>query len=145
MTRPARPGVPPAAIELLRSARRGLDEATGEKLAPARYVKAHLAALRAAAAVVAANDGGSTRRRRGPHSVWSLLPEALPGVPELAEWANYFAAGAGKREAAEAGLPGAASAQDADKHVRDAETFFSIVEATLGVQMPSELPLEPTG
>jgi len=46
--------VAPSALALLESARHGLAAAEGEASAGARYVSAHLAALRAAAAVVAA-------------------------------------------------------------------------------------------
>ena len=63
---------------------------------------------------------------------------ALPRVvlladvaPELGEWAAFFAAGARKRAAAEAGLPSAATEREADDLVREAETFLGVVEATL--------------
>jgi hypothetical protein len=129
--RPAPRRRPPAsAMSLLQTARRGLVEAA-ESAAPAlRYVAAHLAALRAAAAVLAAraNPGGGGRGK--PRSVWVLLPEA---EPELREWAAFFAAGAGKRAAAEAGLPRAVTADEADELLRDAEIFVSVVETTLGV------------
>jgi len=104
----ARPGphrcrVAPSALALLESARCGLAGAVQESGAGARYVAAHLAALRAAAAVVAARSAPGTvpRRRGAPRSVWELLPRVEPA---LAEWAAFFAAGAGKRAAAEAGL-----------------------------------------
>ena len=45
-------------------------------------------------------EASRRRRRRKPHSVWELLPQVEPA---LTEWAAYFAAGAGKRAAAEAG------------------------------------------
>jgi hypothetical protein len=61
--------------------------------------------------------------------------------PALAEWAAFFAAGARKRAAAEAGLPRAVSAQEADELLRDAETFLSITEEALGV--PAQQPLLP--
>src|ERR1700733_4150223 len=91
--------------------------------------------------------GGAARgeprpRRRKPYSVWELLPQVEPA---LAEWAAYFAAGAGKRAAAEAGLPRAAAAREADNLVRDAETFLSLAEPALGAQVQSPLPLRPAG
>src|ERR1700751_5604853 len=94
---PRVPGVPvsPTVLSILQSARRGLSEAADETSPGARYVTAHLAALRAAAAVVAARGEPKTRRRK-PHSVWDLLPQ---GEPALTEWAAYFAAGADKRAA----------------------------------------------
>ncbi|MDT7544455.1 MAG: hypothetical protein QOE99_565, partial [Actinomycetota bacterium] len=54
-------------------------------------------------------------------------------APELGEWAAFFAAGARKRAAAEAGLPAAVTPREADDLVRDAETFLAVVETTLGL------------
>lgn len=89
--------VAPSALALLESARHGLAAAEGEASAGARYVSAHLAALRAAAAVVAARaEPGASARRRRPLSVWELLPKVEPA---LCEWAAFFA-GAAKRAAA---------------------------------------------
>jgi hypothetical protein len=139
-----RPGQPrcriaPAAINLIESARRGLADAAGEAGPGTRYVGAHLAALRAAAAIVAARgEPGSGARRRRPRSVWELLPQVEPA---LAEWAAFFAAGAAKRAAAEAGLPRAASAQEADELLRDASTFLTVAERALGVESEPMLPL----
>jgi hypothetical protein len=128
---PERPRVAPSIMTLLESARHGLAAAAVEPAPATRYVAAHLAALRAAAAVVSARaepNGGP--RRRGPRSVWELLPRV---VPALAEWAAFFAAGAAKRAAAEAGLPRAVSAREADDLLRDSETFLGLVENVLGV------------
>src|SRR5271166_5006543 len=97
---PRHPGVAPTVLSMLQSARRGLAEAADESAPGARYVTAHLAALRA---------------------------------------------GAGKRAAAEAGLPRAASAREADDLLRDAETFLSLAETALGVEVQSPLPLRPAG
>ena len=138
---PAAPGLAPTVLSMLQSARRGLAEEADESAPGARYVTAHLAALRAAAAVVAAR-GEPRSRRRKPHSVWELLPQVEPA---LTEWAAFFAAGAGKRAAAEAGLPRAASAREADDLLRDAETFLSLAETALGVEVQSPLPLRPAG
>jgi hypothetical protein len=118
----------PSALVLLKSARRGLTAATEhEASAGGRYVGAYLAASRAAAAVIAAR-GGVLARGRGSRSVWELLPQV---EPILAEWAALFAAGAGKRAAAEAGLSHAVSPRDANELLRDAETFVSIAESSL--------------
>ena len=65
--------------------------------------------------------------------------------PALAEWAAFFAAGAGKRAAAEAGLPRAVSVREADDLLRDAETFLSLAEEALGVAAQAVLPLRSTG
>lgn len=126
-----------SAMSLLQTARRGLIEAT-ESAAPAlRYVAAHLAALRAAAAVLAERADPGSRTRGRPRSVWVLLPEAEPA---LREWAAFFAAGADKRAAAEAGLPRAVTAAEADELLHDAEIFVSLVETTLGAPGQPMLP-----
>jgi hypothetical protein len=135
--------VAPSALALLESARCGLAAAESEGSAGARYVAAHLAALRAAAAVVAARaEPGATTRCKRPQSVWELLPRVEPA---LQEWAAFFAAGAAKRAAAEAGLPRAVSVREADDLLRDAETFLSLAENALGVAVQALLPLRTAG
>src|SRR5260370_40202462 len=79
---PRHPGVAPTVLSMLQSARRGLAEAASESAPGARYVTAHLAALRAAAAVVAAR-GEPRSRRRKPRSRWGLPPQAEPAVQEV--------------------------------------------------------------
>ena len=139
----ARCRVAPAVLALLQSARQGLAEAAEEDGAGSRYVAAHLAALRAAAAIVAARpDAGTGPRRKGPKSVWELLPRVEPA---LSEWAAFFAAGARKRAAAEAGLARAVTAAEADDLLRDAETFLSLAEDALGVTVQPVLPLRSVG
>ena len=134
-----RPSMVPAAVGLLAAARRGLADAATHVSAPERYALAHLAALRAAAAVLAARARPQlTDARRRPTSVWVLLPGV---APELGEWALFFAASAGKRAAAEAGLPRAVCVRDADDLLRDAETFLSLVETTLGLPHQPALPV----
>ncbi len=133
----ARCRVAPSVLALLESARHGLVSAEADVSAAGRYVGAHLAALRAAAAIVAAKAEPASRRRR-PQSVWELLPRV---EPTLSEWAAFFAAGAGKRAAAEAGLPRAVSSREADDLLRDATTFVSLAENALGVPPQSPLPL----
>ena len=128
--RAERPRVAPSIMTLLESARQGLVAAAAEPAPAHRYVAAHLAALRAAAAVVSARAEPGRPRRRGPHSVWELLPRVAPA---LAEWAAFFAAGAAKRAAVEAGLPRSVSAREADDLLRDSETFLGLVEEALGV------------
>jgi len=129
--------IAPSALALLESARQGLAAAEGDMSPSGRYVGAHLAALRAAAAVVAARAEPAPRRRR-PASVWELLPRV---EPTLSEWAAFFAASAAKRAAAEAGLPRAVSAREADDLLRDAGTFVSLAESALGVPLQAPLPL----
>jgi hypothetical protein len=136
MTAPAVPTVPAAsasrlpASTLLALARRGLVEACGAATPGERYAAAHLAALRVAAAVLACRArpvAGPSRRR--PTSAWVLLADV---APELGEWAAFFAAGARKRAAAEAGLPSAVTPREADDLVREVEAFLAMVEASLG-------------
>ena len=69
--------------------------------------------------------------------MWNLL---AVNVPEMAEWAAYFAAGAGKRAAAEAGLGGAVMPREADDLVRDAHEFIDLVADRLGVSRQLVLP-----
>jgi SAV_6107-like HEPN len=130
--------VAPSALALLESARQGLAGAECDPSAAGRYVGAHLAALRAAAAIVAARAEPASPKRKRPQSVWELLPRVEPA---LSEWAAFFAAGAGKRAAAEAGLPRAVTAREADERLRDAATFVSLAESALGVPAQSLLPL----
>jgi hypothetical protein len=131
--------VPGAALSLLRTARQGLAEADAENDPATRYIGAHLAALRAAAAIVAARgEPGTGGRRRRPRSVWELLPQVEPA---LSEWAAFFAASAAKRAAAEAGLPRAATALEADDLLRDAATFLGVAERALGLDGEQMLPL----
>ena len=131
--------VPGSVLSLLRTARQGLAEAEAETDPGTRYIGAHLAALRAAAAIVAARgEPGTGARRRRPRSVWELLPQV---EPTLAEWAAFFAASAAKRAAAEAGLPRAATAQEADDLLRDASTFLMVAERAVGLESEPMLPL----
>jgi hypothetical protein len=116
--------------ELLVLARRGLEEAGETRADGLRYAAAHLAALRAAAAVLAAHARPTPGRRGRVTSVWVLLDLV---APELGEWAGYFAAGAAKRAAAEAGIPRVVSAREADDLLRAAEQFVAVVEVVLGL------------
>lgn len=117
---------------LLRAAE-SLAEAIGATDVPTRYACAHVAALRAAAALLAARArpvASVAPRRRPQKNAWILLAEV---APELAEWAEFFAAGAAKRAAAEAGSSRAVTAREADDLVRDADRFLATVEAALGL------------
>jgi hypothetical protein len=125
---PLLPPLPPAAAQLLDQASRALAEAAGCADPRRRYATAHLSALRAAAAVLAARTRPESGRRR-PRSAWVLLEQV---APQLGEWANFFAAGAGKRAAAEAGLSHAVTEREADDLVRDAGAFLTVVAACLG-------------
>lgn len=124
---PLPPALPAAVGSLLDQAYRGLAEA-GERTDPReRYATAHLAALRAAAAVLAARTRPEGSGRR-PRSAWVLLGQV---APELGEWATFFAAGAAKRAAAEAGLSRAVTEREADDLVRDVGAFLAVVDGCL--------------
>lgn len=115
---------------LLRAAE-SLSEAVSATDVPTRYACAHVAALRAAAALLSARATpvGSARGRRQKNA-WVLLAQV---APELAEWATFFAAGASKRAAAEAGSLRAVTEREADDLVRDADRFLAVVEQSLGL------------
>jgi hypothetical protein len=118
-----------AATDLIRAGH-ALDEAEEASDHLIRYASAHVAALRAAAAVLAVRARPTSGRRRAQRNAWVLLAEV---APEFAEWAAFFAAGASKRAAAEAGLTRAVSERDADDLLRDATTFVELVERSLGL------------
>ncbi len=130
------PPIPPAAFDLLDAAARGLGEAATTAVPADRFAAAHLAALRAGAAVLAVRTRPDARRRR-PRSVWAMLPAV---APELTEWAAYFAAGAGKRAAADAGLRHVVTEREADDLLRDTESFLALVHTTLGLAAQPALP-----
>jgi hypothetical protein len=124
--------------QLLAIARQGLVEAAQTRSEGQRYATAHMAALRAAAAVLAARarPAAPTRRSRVT-SVWSLL---VLVAPEFSEWASYFALGANKRAAAEAGIPRVVSPREADDLLRAAEQFVAVVESALGLSYQPPFP-----
>ena len=134
--RPLPPALPPVAAQLLGQAHRGLAEAAACPDPGWRYATAHLAALRGAAAVLAARTRPEPGRRR-PRSAWVLIGQV---APELAEWAAFFAAGAAKRAAAEAGLSHAVTEREADDLVRDATTFLGVVETAISRAVPPQSP-----
>ncbi|MET9699185.1 SAV_6107 family HEPN domain-containing protein [Streptomyces sp. NPDC006529] len=138
-------GAPPAAVELLDKARRGLAEAAMLPQPNERYATAHLAALRTAAAVLAARgqpEAAHPRRRPPIRSAWEVLPQV---APELAEWSTHFASGAARRARAEAGIADAASSRDADDLVRATAMFLRLVERMLSLQplLPGPRPDRP--
>lgn len=130
-----RPPVGAAAHDLLELTRHDIAEAMATTVPIERYAAAHRSALRTAAAVLAVRTRPVATKR--PRSAWVLLPEV---APELTEWAAFFAAGAGKRAAAEAGLTRAVSPREADDLLRDAQTFLALVETTLGLDHQPVLP-----
>jgi hypothetical protein len=132
-----RAGAPPAALDLLAQANRGLAEARALEGPLERYATAHLAALRASAAVLAVRGRPeeSPRRRKRIRTAWEVLPEV---APELAEWAVYYAAGAPKRAAAEAGITSAATLRDADDLIRNTALFLRMVQRVIALEPPAD-------
>ena len=129
---PGAPAFLPAATHsYLERAAESLREAITSASVPERYAHAHVSALRATAALLAARARPvTTPRRRAQKNAWVLLAEV---APELAEWAAFFAAGAGKRAAAEAGSRRAVTEREADALVRDADRVLALVEGTPGL------------
>jgi hypothetical protein len=124
---------------LLEDAAAVLDQARGSGSAGERYALAHLAALRTAAAVLARRARPVRVRGRAGRAVGRSAWQVLGVVaPELREWADFFASGAARRHAAEAGLPGAVSIRQADDLVREAERFLATVQRLLGPALGAE-------
>lgn len=121
--------VPGSALALVVQARGVLAEAARAWDDGERFRLAHLAALRAAAAVLA-DRGRPAAVRRRLMSVWVLLDLI---APELADWSRYFAAGAARRAAVEAGARHAVSRRMADDQLRSAGEFVGVVERSLGM------------
>ncbi len=125
--------LPATTHSYLMRAAESLSEAVTSTEVTTRYACAHVAALRAAAALLAARArpaGSPGSRRRPQKNAWVLLAEV---APELTEWATFFAAGAGKRAAAEAGSTRAVTEREADDLVRDADRFLAVIEQSLGL------------
>ena len=133
--------VPAASFAYLERAAGSLREALTSTDVGMRYAHAHVAALRATAALLAARARPAARlgRRGRPvqRNAWVLLAEV---APEFAEWAAFFAAGAAKRAAAEAGSRRAVTEREADDLVRDADRFLALVEEALGLTRHVPLP-----
>jgi len=121
--------LPASAHAYLTRSATSLREALLSTDVPRRYATAHVAALQAAAALLAARAHPDPRRRP-QRNAWVLLSQV---APELDEWATFFAAGAGKRAAAEAGARRAVTEREADDLVRDADRFLATVETCLGL------------
>jgi hypothetical protein len=133
--------LPDTAVTALARAREALAEAATATAAGPRYAAAHVAALRATAALLAVRTRPASRRRQ--RNAWTLLAQV---APEMEEWAVFFAAGAGKRAAAEAGLSRAVTTREADDLLRDSGRFLALVERMLGVPSrhdPSQPALPP--
>jgi hypothetical protein len=119
-----------ASRDLLRTAVIALDDAYQAQSPAARYIAAHVAALRAGAALLAvkAKPARSNRIR----SVWQMVPEI---APELGEWCAYFDAIGKRRVFVEIGSEHVTQRQ-ADDLVRDAEAFADQIARILNVSLP---------
>jgi len=123
--------LPATTHSYLERAAESLEEAVAASDVASRYASAHVAALRAAAALLAARARPTPAgRRRRQQNAWVLLAQV---APEMEEWATFFAAGAAKRAAAEAGSTRAVTEREADDLVRDADRFLGLVERALGL------------
>lgn len=132
--------LPATTHSYLQRAADSLTEALATTDLAVRYAAAHVAALRAAAALLAARATPAPARRRPQKNAWVLLAEV---APELGEWASFFAAGAAKRAAAEAGSTRGLSEREADDLVRDADRFLAVVEQSLGLVPHAPLAAQP--
>ena len=122
----ARPGSAPA---LLEQARLVLADAARAETPGERFSLAHLAALRTAAAVFASRGRPAGTRRRLV-SAWVLLNAV---APELADWAQLFAASAPIRAAVDAGALSAVTSRTADDQLRAAQQFLAVAERSAGM------------
>ncbi len=107
---------------------------------PGRYAGAHVSALQATAALLAARARPASGKPRAQKNAWVLLAEV---APEFSEWADFFASGARKRAAAEAGSTRAVSAREADDLVREADRFLALIETSLGLSAHPTLTVAP--
>ncbi|MFL6157383.1 MAG: SAV_6107 family HEPN domain-containing protein [Marmoricola sp.] len=122
--------LPAATHSYLDRAAESLREAITSSDVPQRYALAHVSALRATAALLAARAQPLPVARRRQKNAWVLLTEI---APEFTEWAVFFASGAQKRSAAEAGSRRAVTEREADDLVRDADRYLALVETSLGL------------
>lgn len=115
--------VPESALGLLAQAEDGLATAESEDNAAQRFAEAYLAALRGAAALLALR-GRPHRGHARPMSVWTLLSSV---VPELREWAAFFASCSATRASVQAGITRAVSPRSADDLARQTRQFLELV------------------
>ncbi len=108
---------------VLDQARDLLVDARKQPRAADRFRLAHLAALRATAALLSAYTEPGQRVARRPTSAWVLLTKMLP---PLAPWAEYFAAGAPQRAAADAGVLTTVTEADSLELTSAVQTFLDL-------------------
>ena len=129
-----------ACNEDLQRARSSLAEAELARRPSDRYLAAHISALRVVAIVLTHRAPPGTGRVQGrPRNAWQMLAEV---APELAEWAAFFAATEGRRDAIRAGASTIVSAREADDLVSDARAFLRLVERAIGFSAVLERPVD---
>ena len=139
------PGViPQQSRELLEAALEGLSQAQHMDDKDVAFATAHRCALRVAAAVIAASttvqparhaSATARRRRSRPQNAWVLLGRHCP---HLREWADFFAANASLRAAAEAGR-GHVSSRMADDMAREVLAFMADAVAAITSMLPQPI------
>jgi hypothetical protein len=117
-----------------------LQEAMLSREATTRYACAHVSALRSTAALLAARAQPFPIRRKPQKNAWVLLADV---APEFTEWASFFAAGASKRAAAEAGSCRAVTAKEADDLIHEADRFLGAIEIALGLAAHLPVAAQP--
>lgn len=130
--------LPAAAHSYLERSADSLRAAMTSDQACERYALAHVSALQATAALLACRARPAPGRTRRQRNAWVLLTQV---APEFTEWAQFFAAGAAKRAAAEAGSVRAVTEREADDLVRDADRYLALIETSLGLTEHAPLAL----
>lgn len=131
---------------VLDQARDLLVDARKQPRAADRFRLAHLAALRATAALLSAYTEPGQRIARRPTSAWVLLTKLLP---PLTPWAEYFAAGAPQRAAADAGVLTTVTEADSLELTAAVQTFLDLcaflvpLAASGGAAELDHLPVPP--
>lgn len=97
-----------------------------------RYLTAQLAVGQVAAVVIGARVDPTRPQRR---NLWQVVVQI---APDLGEWAGYFHALQGKRDAVRAGATALVSSREADDLVRDAYAFTDLVERRLTRASPAQ-------
>lgn len=113
---------------LISRAFQDLEKADSADTSIARYVAAHLAAVRAAGAVISARISPEQARMRRLSSIWELLFRV---APELGDWAAFFDAGTKRRAQCERGQRNAVNAQQAEEMRTQARKFTTLAEGML--------------
>lgn len=132
--------VPVSAVDLLARSDAELVAATFSQEAPARFVHAHVAALRAGAALIQVT--GRPSRRPPLRTVWDMV---MAVAPELSGWAAYFADNAAARSAIEAGRPGVVDDERAERALVAAEDFHAAIRARIGLEPVGAAELSRAG